>query len=106
MALPIPLLLLAYPLLSALSRIALGTATAGLVYYFLSNTLKPYMDDLTAQIHSRVSDLSTVGGTSLEVIHYFDLPQMVTILLTCSAACFSLKLMSVAIRAFGINTGS
>ncbi|EYT12604.1 hypothetical protein J595_04171 [Acinetobacter sp. 1592897] len=49
--------------------------------------------------------LSTVGGTAAELIQYFDFIQCVNIILSASAACFSLKLMSVAVRAFGINTG-
>lgn len=106
MAINIPLMILLRPLTSAIAKVVLGTTVAAITYAFLNNTLKPYMDVLTSQIHSTLSGLSTIGGPFMEVIHYLDFPQMVTILLTCSAACFSLRLMSVAIRAFGINTGS
>jgi hypothetical protein len=41
----------------------------------------------------------------MQVIAYLDFPHCVTILLTATTACISLKLMAVAIRAFGINTG-
>lgn len=102
---PIPLLLLLFPLTSALGRMITGAATAGIIYYFLKNTAQPYFNDLSYQIMKKVSEFSTVGGTVLEVIHYFDFPNLVSMLLSCMSACFTLKLMSIAIRAFGINTG-
>lgn len=106
MALPIPLLLLLYPLLSAFGRIVTGAITAGLVYALLTNTVRPYMENLSSEIVARTSDFSTVGSTALQVVQYLDFGNCISLLLAASTACFSLKVMSVAIRAFGINTGS
>lgn len=83
----------------------MGTATAGVIYLFLSSTVKPFIDEMQQKIVEKATELSSVGGTAAEVIQYLDFIQCVNIILSASAACFSLKLMSVAIRAFGINTG-
>lgn len=105
MALPIPLLLLIYPIIKVVAKLITGAATAGIIYYFLTNVVRPYMDQLTNNVYNTVSQFSTVGGTSIQVIHYLDFPNLISLLLSCSAACFSIKIMSVAVRAFGINTG-
>ena len=103
---PIPLLVIVYSIISVVAKLVTGAATAGLVYYFLMNTVQPLLDNLTSQIYDKVSDFSAIGGTSLQVIQYLDFPHAVSILLATSSACFSIKVMSIAIRAFGINTGS
>ena len=103
---PIPLLVLVYSIISVFAKLVTGSATAGLVYYFLMNTVQPLLDSLTSQIYDKVSDFSAIGGTSLQVIQYLDFPHAISILLATSSACFSIKVMSIAIRAFGINTGS
>lgn len=103
---PIPLLVLVYSIISVVAKLVTGAATAGLVYYFLMNTVQPLLDNLTSQIYHKVSDFSAIGGTSLQVIQYLDFPHSISILLATSSACFSIKVMSIAIRAFGINTGS
>lgn len=100
-----PLLLILMPLIGAFGRLITGSITAGIVYYFLINVVKPYSDDLSNKIISSVSSFSTVGGSAVEVISYLDFVHCVTLLLSASAACFSIKIASVAIRAFGINTG-
>ena len=103
---PIPLLVLVYPIISVVAKLVTGAATAGLVYYFLMNTVQPFMDRMTSEFYQKVSEFSTIGGTSLQVIQYIDFPHCISLLLSASAACFSIKIMSVAVRAFGINTGS
>ena len=103
---PIPLFVIFSSILSVVATLVTGAATAGLVYYFLMNTVQPLLDNLTSQIYHKVSDFSAIGGTSLQVIQYLDFPHAISILLATSSACFSIKVMSIAIRAFGINTGS
>ena len=103
---PIPLLVIFYSIISVVAKLVTGAATAGLVYYFLINTVQPILDRLTLDITQKVSEFSTIGGTSLQVIQYLDFPHSISILLATSSACFSIKIMSIAIRAFGINTGS
>lgn len=102
---PIPLLLLIYSVIKVVAKVLTGAVTAGLVYAFLTNTVRPYMDQLQSQVYNKVSGFSSVGGSALEVIYYLDFPNCISMLLACSTACFSLKIMSVAVRAFGINTG-
>ena len=46
-----------------------------------------------------------MGGAVGQVVVYFDIPHMISILFSCSAACMSIRLMAIAIRAFGVNTG-
>jgi hypothetical protein len=87
------------------AKLIVGAVTAGLVYYFLSNIVMPVVNDLQQEILQKVGEFSTVGGSAMEVIIYLDFPHCVSILLTATTACISLKLMAVAIRAFGINTG-
>ncbi len=103
---PIPLLVIFYSIISVVAKLVTGAATAGLVYYFLINTVQPILDRLTSDITQKVSEFSTIGGTSLQVIQYLDFPHSISILLATSSACFSIKVMSIAVRAFGINTGS
>lgn len=92
-------------IIKALAKIFTGVVTAGLVYYFLTSVAQPKLDYYSDQILQKVNELSTVGGSAMQVIIYLDFPHCVSILLTAAAACFSLKIMSVAVRAFGINTG-
>lgn len=94
-----------YAVFKIFAKLILGTATAGIIYYFLTSVAKPIADDLSQQLVNKASELSTVGGTAAEVIQYMDFVHCVNIILSASAACFSLKIMSVAVRAFGINTG-
>lgn len=102
---PIALLLLLAPIIKAIARLITGTVTAGLVYYFLTNIVSPIFSQLENKILQTVSNFSTVGGTALSIISYLDFGNCISIILSASSACFSIKLMSVAIRAFGINTG-
>ena len=46
-----------------------------------------------------------MGGAVGQVVVYFDFPHAISILLATSTACISIKLMAIAVRAFGINTG-
>lgn len=101
----IALMILLRPLISAFAKLVTGAATAGIVYYFLMNTVQPFMDRIDSAIYAKVSEISTIGGTSYQVIQYLDFPHCISLLLTASAACLSIKIMSVAVRAFGINTG-
>lgn len=103
---PIPLFVIFYSIISVVAKLVTGAATAALVYYFLINTAQPIFDRLTSDITQKVSEFSTIGGTSLQVIEYLDFPHAISIVLATSSACFSIKVMSIAIRAFGINTGS
>lgn len=103
---PIPIFVLFYTIISVVAKLVTGAATAGLVYYFLISTVQPLMDRLVSEITIQVSDFSTIGGTSLQVIQYLDFPHAISLILATSSACFSIKIMSIAIRAFGINTGS
>lgn len=102
---PLGLLVILFPIVKVLVKVITGAITAGLVYAFLTGVVQPYTDSLTNQIYQKVSQFSTIGGTAVEVIQYLDFPNCVYLLLSASSACFSLKIMSVAIRAFGINTG-
>ena len=103
---PIPILVILYSIINVVAKLLTGAATAALVYYFLTNTVQPFMDRIISEIYGKVSEFSTIGGTSLQVIHYIDFPHCISLLLSASSACFSIKIMSVAVRAFGINTGS
>lgn len=102
---PIALLLLLAPIIKAVARLITGAVTASIVYYFLMSVVAPITSQIEAKILDTVNQLSTVGGTAFSVISYLDLGHCVAILLAASSACFSIKIMSVAIRAFGINTG-
>lgn len=104
--LPLPLLLILFPIVKILVKAITGTVVAVIVYQLLKNVAQPLMDRLILDIYQTVSEMSTVAGTAVELINYLDFPSLLTIILTAYSACFSLKLMSVAVRAFGINTGS
>lgn len=99
------LLAMLAPIIGALARLITGVVTATIVYYFLTNVIKPYSDDLSSQIVNTVSNFSTVGGTAIQVISYLDFANCISLLLSASTACFAIKVASVAIRAFGITTG-
>lgn len=105
MAINIPLMILLRPLTSAMAKVVLGTTVAALTYAFLNYTILPFIDRIQDAILSKVSSLSTMGGVVGEVVVYFDIPHAISILLSCSAACMSIRLMAIAVRAFGINTG-
>lgn len=105
MAVNIPLMILLRPLTSAIAKVVLGTTVAALTYAFLNNTVLPLIDRIQDSILSQVSSLSTMGGAVGQVVIYFDIPHMISILFSCSAACMSIRLMAIAIRAFGVNTG-
>lgn len=105
MAINIPLMILLRPLTSAIAKVVLGTTVAAITYAFLNNTVLPLIDRIQDAILSQVSSLSTMGGTVGQVVVYFDIPHMISILFSCSAACMSIRLMAIAIRAFGVNTG-
>ena len=105
MAINIPLMILLRPLTSAIAKIVLGTTVAAITYAFLNNTVLPFMDRIQQAILSQVSSLSTMGGAVGEVVVYFDIPHIISILFSCSAACMSIRLMAIAVRAFGVNTG-
>lgn len=102
---PLALLAFLFVLARVLVKIIGGVVVAGLVYAFLTSVVSPILTDLQAEILQKVNEFSTVGGTAVQVIFYLDFPHCVNILLSASAACFSIKLMAVAVRAFGINTG-
>lgn len=103
--LPLPLLVILFPIIKILTKAITGTVVAVIVYNLLKNVAQPIMDKLIFEIYSTVSEMSSVAGSAVEVINYLDFPSLLTIILTAYSACFSLKLMSVAVRAFGINTG-
>lgn len=103
---PLAFYAIAFAVIKVLSKLLTGTVTAGLVYYFLSSVAKPQIDNLEQQVINKVSEFSVVGGSALQLISYLDFVNCIHMLLAASAACFSLKMMSVAVRAFGINTGS
>ncbi len=44
---PIPLLLILYSVIKVVAKLLTGAATAALVYYFLMNTVQPFMDCIT-----------------------------------------------------------
>ena len=102
---PLALLAFFFVFTRVLVKVIAGVVVAGLVYGFLSLVVSPILNQLQTQILQKVNEFSTVGGTAVQVIFYLDFPHCVTILLSASAAAFSIKLASVAIRAFGINTG-
>ena len=103
--LPLPLLIILFPIVKVLVKAFTGAVVAILVYNLLKNVAQPIMDKLIFEIYQTVSEMSLVAGSAVEVINYLDFPSLLTIILTAYSACFSLKLMSVAVRAFGINTG-
>ena len=99
------LMVLLRPFTSAMAKIVLGTTVAAITYAFLNNTVLPIIDRLEDAILSQVSSLSTMGGVVGQVVVYLDIPHAVSILFSASAACMSIRLMAIAIRAFGVNTG-
>lgn len=99
------LMVLLRPFTSAMAKIFLGTTVAAIIYAFLNNTLLPLIYRIQDEILSQVSSLSTMGGAVGQVVVYFDFPHAISILLATSTACISIKLMAIAVRAFGINTG-
>ena len=102
---PLALFAVVYAVIKVLAKLITGVATAGIVYYFLSTVAKPRMDALEQELVNKVGELSTVGGTAAQCIQYLDLGHCVVLILSASTVCFTLKIMSVAVRAFGINTG-
>lgn len=105
MAINIPLMILSRVILSVVGKLVVGVTVAGLTYAFLNNTVLPIVDRIESAILSQLSSLSSVGGPVGEFIVYLDFPHAMSILLATSAACTSIKLMAIAVRAFGINTG-
>ena len=71
----------------------------------LNNTVLLVIHRIESAILSQISSLSSIGGPVGGFIAYLDFPHAMSILLATSAACTSIKLMSIAVRAFGINTG-
>lgn len=100
-----PILLLLYPIIRAVIQIVTGVAVATIVYSFLQTVIVPFTDMLSEKIQSQVDGFLSVQGAAYEAVLYLDFSQCVSIFLACSSACISVKLVSVAIRAFGINTG-
>ena len=105
MAINIPLMILSRVVLSVVGKLVVGVTVAGLTYAFLNNTVLPVIHRVESAILSQMSSLSSIGGPVGELIIYLDFPHAMSILLATSAACTSIKLMSIAVRAFGINTG-
>lgn len=99
------LMVILRPLTSAIAKIVLGTTVAAIIYAFLNSYVLPLIDRFEDAILAEVSSLSTLGGVAGEVIQYLDFPHAISILLATSSACLSIKLMAIAIRAFGVNTG-
>ena len=104
MAINIPLMILSRVVLSVVGKIVVGVTVAGLTYAFLNNTVLPVIHRIESSILSKYL-LSSIGGPVGSFIMYLDFPHAMSILLATSAACTSIKLMSIAVRAFGINTG-
>lgn len=99
------LMVILRPLTSAIAKIVLGTTVAAITYAFLNSTVLPLIDRVEESILSQLHSLSTLGGVAGEVIQYLDFPHCISLLLSASSACLSIKLMAIAIRAFGVNTG-
>lgn len=101
----IPVYLLAYPIVSSIIKVVTGVTVATLVYNFINSVILPIQLEIEQKIHYALSDFSSGTGAVFDVIRYLDFITCVNILLACSAACISVKIVSISIRAFGINTG-
>jgi len=101
---PLPLMLLLFPITSAIGRLITGVVIASSIYYFLKQVVQPASDRVSNAIISKLNDLSSVGGSAAEAVAYLDISNAAMILIATSTACLSIKMLSVAIRAFGINT--
>lgn len=100
-----PLLLLAYPIVRAIVKVATGVTVATIVYNFINAVILPIQLEIEQKIQYALTDFSSGTGAVFDVIRYLDFITCVNILLACSAACISVKIVSISIRAFGINTG-
>ena len=100
MAVNIPLLILLRPLTSAIAKVALGTTVAALTYAFLNNTVLPLIGRIQDAILSEVSSLSTMGGAVGQVVVYFDIPHMISILFSCFCAWFFIRLIGIRFCCF------
>lgn len=100
-----PLYLLAYPIIRAIVKVVTGVTVATLVYNYINSVIMPIQNSIELKINSALSEFTSGSGSVFDVIRYLDFATCVNILLACSAACISVKLVAISIRAFGINTG-
>lgn len=100
---PLPLLLLLYPLVRAIARIAVGAPIAIIVYTFLTSQLDPLMLRLENEIYSSLGQLSSLSELAYQTVLFLDFSHCVKLVLATSAACLSIKLFMISVRAFGVN---
>lgn len=85
------------------ARLFMGAATAAVIYFFLKVTVQPQLDSFDQQITQLAAQTSTIGLIA-DAASFLNLSWIVMVLLSASGAAFSLKLMLVALRAFGIKS--
>ena len=85
------------------ARLFTGAATAAVIYFFLKSTVQPQLDSFDQQITQLAANTSTIGLIA-DAATFLNLSWIVMVLLSASGAAFSLKLMLVAMRAFGIKS--
>lgn len=100
---PLPLLLLLYPLVRAIARIAIGAPIAIIVYTFLTSYLDPIMLRLENEIYASLGQLSSLSQLAYQAVVFLDFAHCVKLVLATSAACLSIKLFMISVRAFGVN---
>lgn len=91
------------PVLFVVARLFTGAVTAGLIYFFLKSVVGPVLDRFDQQIRDLAQQSYSIELVA-EAARFLDLSWAVSVLLMASGAAFSLKLMMVAVRAFGIKT--
>lgn len=100
---PLPLLLLLYPLIRAVARIVVGVPVAIIVYTFLTSYLEPIMAQLEIELYSSLGQLSSLSDFAYQAVVFLDFAHCVKLVLATSAACLSIKLFMISVRAFGVN---
>ena len=98
MALPIALSAVLAPMFMGLGRIMSGVAIAALTYQFLSSMVWPVINTLLNEVTETVSGLNEFGP----MISFFDVPHLISVVLSAYVAAFTIKLAIRAIAAYGV----
>lgn len=98
------LMLLLYPITSAIGRFIVGAGVAVAVYMILTSMIRPVMTVLDQKIIDIVGGVGSSGATVAQTVQYLDLPGLCVIILSAYSAAMSIKILSVSLKAFSVRT--
>lgn len=98
------LMMLLYPITSAIGRFIVGAGVAVLIYTVLTTMIRPVMGSIDSKIIQLVGGVGSSVGTVAQTVQYLDLAGMCVIMLSAYSAALSIKILSVSIRAFSVRT--